>query len=96
MPGEASQTPAYGPSFSYAGFPVQVPEKLRNRTPIDYLFVSGRVRVLTLRLAVRLGREESSLGPFPAARRDRIRLKKKSGRFRQASVSKCEDCLRNA
>ena len=44
---EASQTPAYGPSFSYAGFPVQVPEKLRNRTPIDYLFVSGRVRVLT-------------------------------------------------
>ena len=44
---EASQTPAYGPSFSYAGFPVQVPEKLRNRTPIDYLFVNGRVRVLT-------------------------------------------------
>ena len=44
---EASQTPAYGPPFSYAGFPVQVPEKLRNRTPIDYLFVSGRVRVLT-------------------------------------------------
>ena len=44
---EASQTPAYGPSFSYAGFPVQVSEKLRNRTPIDYLFVSGRVRVLT-------------------------------------------------
>ncbi|MFR3488040.1 MAG: endonuclease/exonuclease/phosphatase family protein [Alistipes ihumii] len=44
---EASQTPAYGPPFSYAGFPVQVPEKLRNRTPIDYLFVNGRVRVLT-------------------------------------------------
>ena len=44
---EASQTPAYGPSFSYAGFPVQVPEKLRNRTPIDYLFVNGRVRVLS-------------------------------------------------
>lgn len=63
----------------------------------DRLSVRERPRAGTdLRLAVRLGREESSLGPFPAARRDRIRLKKKSGRFRQASVSKCEDCLRNA
>ena len=63
----------------------------------DRLFVRKRPRAGTdLRLAVRLGREESSLGPFPAARCDRIRLRKKSGRFRQASVSKCEDCLRNA
>lgn len=63
----------------------------------DRLFVRKRPRAGTdLRLAVRLGREESSLGPFPAARRDRIRLRKKSGRFRQASVAKCEDCLRNA
>ena len=85
---EASQTPAYGPSFSFRE--AQEPHA-------DRLFVRKRPRAGTdLRLAVRLGREESSLGPFPAARRDRIRLKKKSGRFRQASVSKCEDCLRNA
>ena len=43
---EISQTPPYGPTWSYTGFAIPVSEKLRGKQEIDYLFVNDRVKVL--------------------------------------------------